>query len=67
MMPAMRDVRLRDMLACIEEWRRADGDERRYWRRRAQAAIADFRHFHLEPEAAAFRASVARLRERRAA
>ena len=63
----MRDVRLRDMLACIEEWQRASDDERGYWRRRAQIAIADFRHFHLEPEAAAFAAAVERIRTRREA
>ena len=67
MMPALRDIRRRDMLACIEEWRRASDDERGYWRRRAQIAIADFRHHHLEPEAAAFAAAVARTRMRRAA
>lgn len=63
----MRDIRLRDLLACVEEWRRASDDERRYWRGRAQAAIADFRRYHLEPEAAAFAAAVARTRMRRAA
>ena len=49
MRPSMRDVRLRDMLAAVEEYRRASDDERGYWRRRAQAAIADFRHYHLRP------------------
>jgi hypothetical protein len=63
----MRDVRLRDMLAAVEEYRRASDDERGYWRRRAQIAIADFRHFHLEPEAAAFAAAVARTRTTRRA
>jgi len=68
MMPSMRDVRLRDLLAAIAEWQHASDDERGYWRRRAQIAIADFRHFHLEPEAAAFAAAVARTRTiRRAA
>jgi hypothetical protein len=64
----MRDIRLRDMLAAIAEWQRASDDERRYWRFRAQIAIADFRHFHLEPEAERFAAAVARTRTiRRAA
>jgi hypothetical protein len=67
MTPTMREVRLRDLLAAVEEWRRASDEDRRYWRRRAQLAIADFRHFHLDPEAAAFRAAVARIRMRRAA
>jgi len=67
MTPPMRDVRLRDLLATIEEYRRASDDERRYWRGRAQLAIADFRHYHLKPEAAAFAAAVARIRMRRAA
>lgn len=67
--PTLRDIRLRDMLALIECWRHASDDERRYWRRRAQLAICDFRHFHLEPEAEAFAAAVARTRttHRRAA
>jgi hypothetical protein len=67
MPPSLRDIRLRDMLAAVEEWRRASGEDRRYWRGRAQLALADFRHFHLDPEAAAFRAAVARIRMRRAA
>jgi len=67
MTPTLRDIRLRDMLALIAEWQRADGEERIYWRRHARAAIEDFRHFHLEPEAAAFRAAVARIRTRREA
>ena len=67
MTPTLRDIRLRDMLALIAEWQRADGEERIYWRRHAQAAIADFRHFHLEPEAKAFAAAVERVRMRRKA
>ena len=62
MPPSLRDIRLRDMLACIAEWQHASDDERIYWRRHARAAIEDFRHFHLDPEAAAFRAAVARAR-----
>jgi hypothetical protein len=67
MPPSLRDIRLRDMLALIAEWRHASDDERIYWRRHARAAIADFRHYHLKPEAAAFAAAVARIRMRRAA
>ena len=67
MRPSMRDVRLRDMLAAVAEWQRASDDERVYWRRHARAAIADFRHYHLRPEAEAFAAAVARVRMRRAA
>lgn len=64
----MRDVRLRDMLATIAEWQRASDDDRRYWRRLALAAIAEFRRHHLIPEAEAFRAAVARTQTiRRAA
>ena len=67
MRPSLRDIRLRDMLAAVAEWRRASDEERGYWRRRAQIAIADFRHFHLRPEAAAFAAAVARTRTTRRA
>jgi hypothetical protein len=67
MRPTLRDIRLRDMLALIAEWQHASDDERVYWRRHAQAAIEDFRHYHARPEAEAFAAAVARTRMRRAA
>lgn len=68
MRPSLRDIRLRDMLALIAEWQRTSDDERAYWRRYAQAAIADFRRYHLKPEAEAFAAAVERIRTiRRAA
>lgn len=65
--PSLRDIRLRDMLALIAEWQHASDDERVYWRRHAQAAIEDFRHYHARPEAAALAAAVARLRTQREA
>jgi hypothetical protein len=50
------------MLAAIEEWQRADGPERRYWRGQAGWLIREYRRQHCNPERAAFRAAVARSR-----
>jgi hypothetical protein len=53
------------MMAAIEEWQRADGPERRYWRGQAAHLIREFRRLHKAPERQAFRAAVIRSQHRR--
>ena len=62
-----RAQRLRDLLSAICEWQRASGFDRLCARRNAAAAIREFRHFHLDPERAAFTAAVAAAQYRREA
>ena len=65
--PSLRDVRLRDLLASVEEWRHASGTDRDYYRRIAMTDIAEFKRQHLQPERAAFEAAVAASKRRKAA
>ena len=58
----IRDHRRRDLLASIEEWRRASGPDRVWWRRDARHRLAEWRRLHQEPERAAFQQAVARSR-----
>lgn len=60
-----RAQRLNEMLEAVTEWRAATGESRDFWRWRAQAALADFKLYHLKPEAASFEAAVARSQGRR--
>ena len=54
------------MLASIEEWQRASGPERAYWRGQAGYLIREFRRLHRTPERAAFLAAVARQQHKEA-
>jgi hypothetical protein len=63
----MRDSRLRDMLAAIEEHRHATGADRDYWRGIALDQIREFRRRHLRPERLAFEVAVERNRQHRRA
>jgi len=63
----MRAQLLRDMLAAIEEHRRATGADRDYWRGIALNRIAEFRRRYLRPERLAFEAAVERNRQHRRA
>ena len=56
----LRDQRRRDLLAAIEEWRRASGPERVWWRGNALHRLAEWRTLYQRPERAAFQAAVAR-------
>ena len=51
----IRAARLRDMLAAIEEYRRASGSDRAWWRSQASHLIREWRrlHAHYWEEAAA--------------
>ena len=62
----LRDQRLRDMLSEIEEWRRASGRDRAYYRRLALHDIAEFKRLYVVPERAAFEAAVRRSKQRKA-
>jgi hypothetical protein len=55
----LRDQRLRDLLAAVEEYRRASGPDRTYWRRDARPRLAVWRRLYAIPERAAFQAAVA--------
>lgn len=55
----LRDQRLRDLLAAVEEYRRASGPDRTYWRRDARHRLAEWRRLYAIPERAAFQAAVA--------
>ena len=56
----IRAARLRDLLAAVEEWRRASGPDRVWWRHDAQHRLAEWRRLHVLPERAAFQAAVAK-------
>ena len=58
----IRSARLRDMLAAVEEWRRASGADRRWWRQDALHRLQEWRRLHARPERAAFQVAVARSR-----
>lgn len=60
----LRAQRHRDLLASIEEYRRATGPDRRYWRRVTRHQIAEWKLLHTVPERAAFQAAVAASRQR---
>jgi hypothetical protein len=62
-----RDTRLRDLLAEIEEWKRASGADRDYYRRLALHDVAEFKRLYLVPERRAFEAAVRASKQRRAA
>ena len=42
----IRDQRRRDMIAAVEEWRRASGPDRVWWRRDARHRLAEWRRLH---------------------
>ena len=63
----IRSQRLRDMLASIEEFWRASGPDRVWWRRDARHRLAEWRRLHQEPERAAFQQAVVRSKRRRCA
>jgi hypothetical protein len=63
----IRSARRRDMMAAIEEWRRASGTDRDWWRSQAGHLIREWRRLHVQPERAAFQAAVAASQLRRAA
>ena len=56
----IRDQRRRDLIAAIEEFWRASGSDRTYWRRDARHRLAEWRRLYRQPERAAFQAAVAR-------
>lgn len=58
----VRQHRMRDLLSAIEEWRRADGPDRTYWRQQARWLISQWRCLYEQPERAAFNAAVAKSR-----
>jgi hypothetical protein len=60
MYPSLRQQRLRDLLAAVEEWRRASGSDRVWWRRDARHRLAEWRTLYRAPERAAFQAAVRR-------
>ena len=62
----LRAARLRDLLAAVEEWRRASGPDRVWWRRDARHRLAEWRRLYQRPERAAFQAAVARNKRRAA-
>jgi hypothetical protein len=55
MYPSLKDQRLRDMLAAVEEYRRASGTDRAWWRSHASHLIRQWRrrYPHYWEEAAA--------------
>lgn len=55
-----RAQRLYAMLDAIAAWSVSHGEDRDYWRWMAQTALADFKLYHLKPEATAFNAAVLR-------
>jgi hypothetical protein len=63
----IRDQRRRDLIAAVEEWRRASGPDRVWWRRDARHRMAEWRRLHAIPERAAFQAAVAAAQHRRTA
>ena len=61
----IRALRRRDLLASVEEWRRASGPDRVWWRRDARHRLAEWRRLYRIPERAAFQQAVARSRSAR--
>ncbi|HKW20958.1 MAG TPA: hypothetical protein VJO13_06255 [Ktedonobacterales bacterium] len=55
-----RQQRLRDLLAAIEEFWRASGPDRTWWRQDALGRLQEWRRIYRAPERAAFAAAVAR-------
>jgi hypothetical protein len=63
----LRAARLRDLLASVEEYRRASGPDRTWWRRDARHRLAEWRRLHQAPERVAFDAAVRRNKQGSAA
>lgn len=58
----LRYQRQRDLLSAIEEYRRASGPDRAWWRQDALHRLQEWRRLYRQPQRAAFTAAVAASR-----